>query len=107
MRLIALLFFALVLDVSAGTFPTDDCGSVQISYKTQRQTDNKVKIELKVTGGKAPYYFFFFDKNNNPMSWDFAKSTFTVENNEYPKYAKVRDAEGCLKRIEFTESANK
>jgi len=105
MRFIALLFFTLVLDVRAGTLPTDDCSAIQISYTTQTQTDNKVKIELKVTGGKAPYYFIFFDEKNNPMSWDFDKSSFTVENNEYPKYAKVRDDKGCIKVIEFNESA--
>jgi hypothetical protein len=106
MRLIALLFFALVLDVRAGTFPTDDCASIQISYTTQSQADNNtVKIILDVKGGKAPYYFIFFDKNNNPMSWDFDRSYFTVENNKYPKYAKVRDDKGCIKVIEFNESA--
>lgn len=105
MRLMAVLFFTLVLDVSADTFPLENCTDIKISYSTEKQSDDKVKIELDVKGGKAPYYFIFFDQKNNPMSWDFDKSSFIVENNKYPKYAKVRDDKGCINIIEFNESA--
>jgi hypothetical protein len=81
---------------------------MEITYVvTKLDNDQKARIDLRVKGGTGPYYFIFFDENNNPLSWDFQKSFYTVGGRNYPKYAKVRDAEGCLKRIEFNESADK
>jgi hypothetical protein len=81
---------------------------MEITYEATRLANNdRTRIELKVKGGVGPYHYFFFDGKNNPLSWDFAKSYYTVEGKGFPKYAKVRDAEGCLKRIDFNESSDR
>jgi hypothetical protein len=78
---------------------------MELSYViTHFDNDQKVRIELTVKGGVGPYHYFFFNERNNPISWDFAKSYCLVERGKYPKYAKVRDAEGCIEVIQFNES---
>lgn len=103
---IILLFFTLIPDVKSDSLRSSDCNAMEITYSAT-ESNRKTRIELKVKGGSGPYIYIFFDEKNNPLSWDFQKSIYIVDGTGYPKYAKVRDAEGCLKRIEFNESANK
>lgn len=105
MNLILLLFLTLLPGAKSNVPDPQDCSSIEITYST-KTIGGQVTIDIQAKGGTSPYYYFFFDEKNNPLSWDFKKSNFIVENSKYPKYIKVRDAEGCVKTIEFNESAN-
>jgi hypothetical protein len=105
MNLIVLLFCTILFGVSSSDTVPEDCSKLEIKY-TSQTSNGKITIDVIVRGGSAPYYYFFFDKKNNPLSWDFEKSYYTVDKEVFPKYIKVRDTEGCVKTIEFNESAN-
>lgn len=105
MNLIILLFCTISFGVGSANTVPNDCEKLEIKY-TSQTSNGGITIDVIVKGGSAPYYYFFFDKKNNPLSWDFKKSSYTVDKEVFPKYIKVRDAEGCVKTIEFNESAN-
>jgi len=105
MKVFTLLLFTLFYGVKPSLPAPDDC-SIEIKYSLQT-FNNVTTIDVNATGGSAPYFYFFFDKNNNPLTWDFKDSRYKVASNEFPKYVKVLDSKGCLKKIELNESNNK
>lgn len=106
MKVFTLLFFTLVSGVNSSLAVKDDCSNLEISY-TLQTSNNIVTIEVRARGGAEPYHYFFFDAKNNPLTWDFNKSEYKVDDNEFPKYVKVLDSKGCLKKIDINESTNK
>ncbi len=106
MNVILLLFLTLLPGVKPASPARQDCSNLVITYSAQVITDN-MTINVQAKGGVAPYFYFFFDSNNNPLTWDFKKSSYTVSENNSPKYIKVFDSKGCSKRIEFNESTIK
>jgi hypothetical protein len=105
MKVFTLLLFTLFSGVKPSLPSPDDC-SIEIRYSLQT-FNNVTTIDVRASGGSEPYYYFFFDKNNNPLTWDFKDSQYKVVNKEFPRYVKVLDAKGCLKKIELNESTNK
>lgn len=104
MHFLFLLFFTLIPDVKSDPYTSNECAMELTYVVTHLDNEQKVRIELTVKGGVEPYHYIFFDERNNPISWDFTKPHCLIEKDKYPKYAKVRDAEGCIKIIEFNES---
>jgi hypothetical protein len=105
MKVITLLFFTLLSGVKANSPSADDC-SLEISYSSAT-SNSGVIVDVRARGGSEPYYYFFFDSKNNPLTWDFKNSQYKVVNNEFPRYVKVLDSKGCMKKIELNESTNK
>jgi len=106
MNLILLLFLTFLPGAKSNLPDPQDCSSIEITYST-KTSGSQITIDVQAKGGTMPYFYFFFDKKDNPLTWDFNKSSYIVHNSVYPKYIKVRDAKGCVKTIEFNESANK
>jgi hypothetical protein len=82
-----------------------DCSTIKIAVEMDSINDESIRIELRVTGGNEPYFYFFFDEKNNPLSWDFDKNYLQTQREKFPAYGKVRDANGCVKRVDFKHEA--
>lgn len=106
MNVILLLFLTLLPGVEPAPPGPQDCSTLAITYSTQ-VIANDITINVQARGGIEPYFYFFFDSNNNPLTWDFKKSNYTVNDNKSPKYIKVFDSKGCSQQIEFNESTIK
>jgi hypothetical protein len=108
MNVTILFFLTLFTGVNANppVNPPADCSRMEVSYTTQTVGD-KVTIDVRASGGEEPYYYFFLDKKNNPLTCDFKKSNHSADKSNLPKLIRVADSKGCIKTIDFNESANR
>ena len=106
MNVILLLFLTLLPGDKPTPPESQDCSKLAITYNAQ-VIASSVTINVQARGGVEPYYYFFFDSRDNPLTWDFKQSNYTVKENNFPKYIKVLDSKGCIQRIEFNESTIK
>lgn len=86
-----------------------NCESLKLTKQKEILANGSSRIELRASGGKAPYYYFFFDGKGNPLSWDFDKNQLVVKETDKkaPVTGKVVDANGCIRIIELTETEGK